>query len=148
MPLKTPNKGPLYFKNPGDGYFYTRISNPTIDILRRKIALLEGAEEGLAFGSGMAAIHAICTALTYQGSNIVAPYTIYGGTYRLFQEFMTRFGVEARLIDFMDYNLLEQSIDDKTSMVYLENPGQPNHNQFTTCKRYQTFANKGISRWL
>ena len=123
--FKDSNQGADLFINPMDGYFYTRISNPTIDLLRNKIALLEGMEEGLAFGSGMAAIHAVIMSLTKSGDNVVISDSVYGGTYKFFTEFMKKYNVEARWVNCSNLDEIKTHIDSSTRCIYLETPANP-----------------------
>ncbi|MEW5821881.1 MAG: PLP-dependent aspartate aminotransferase family protein [Cyanobacteriota bacterium] len=123
--FKTAQQGADLFENPMSGYFYTRISNPTIDLLRKKIAILEGAEEGLAFASGMAAIHAVIIALVKYGENIVISDTVYGGTYKLLTEVISKLGIEVRWVNFLDLDEIKQNIDLNTKFLFVETPANP-----------------------
>lgn len=123
--FKNADQGAELFENPMNGYFYTRISNPTIDILRRKIAMLEEAEEGLAFASGMAAIHAIIVALAKAGDNFVVSDTVYGGTYKLLTEILNHLGIEVRWVNFLNHAEIEKQIDSKTRFLFVESPANP-----------------------
>src|SRR5699024_5072431 len=84
------------------GNIYTRIMNPTTDVLEQRVAQLEGSIAALAFASGMAAITACVQNLAEAGDNIVATSQVYGGTYTLFRHTLRAQGVEARLVDGRD----------------------------------------------
>ena len=107
------------------GNIYTRIQNPTTDVLEQRVAQLEGGIAGLAFASGMAAITAAVLTLAKAGDNIVATSQIYGGTYTLFRHTLRDFGIEARLVDARDPDAFARAIDDKTRLVYCESVGNP-----------------------
>lgn len=123
--FKNADQGAALFEDPLKGYFYTRISNPTNDIIRRKIAMLEGTDEGLAFGSGMAAIHAVIVAFTKSGDNVVVSDTVYGGTLKLLEEVLSRYNIETRWVNCLDLNEVENNIDKNTSFIFLETPANP-----------------------
>jgi methionine-gamma-lyase len=123
--FKNSKQGAELFQKPSEGYFYTRISNPTIDILRTKIAMLEETEEAMAFASGMAAIHAVIVALAKAGDNIVVSNKIYGGTYKLLTEFIPGFNIEVRWVDCLNKEEIKSKIDQKTKLLFLETPDNP-----------------------
>jgi methionine-gamma-lyase len=142
--FKSSEQGAALFKNPSDGYFYTRVSNPTIDLLRKKIALLEDSEEALAFGSGMAAIHAIVTALAGSGDNLLVANTVYGGTYKLLTEFINRFNIEVRWVDCHNFDEVESKIDSKTKFLFIETPDNPTTTIYDLSKLSEITSKKSI----
>lgn len=107
------------------GNIYTRIMNPTTDVLEQRVAQLEGGLAGLAFASGMAAITACVQTLAEAGDNIVATAQVYGGTYTLFRHTLRAQGIEARLVDAGDPAAFAKAIDEHTRMVYCESVGNP-----------------------
>lgn len=107
------------------GNIYTRLMNPTNDVLEQRVAQLEGGVAGLAFASGMAAITAAIQNLTEAGDNIVATSQVYGGTYTFFRHTLRAQGVDARLVDGRDPAAFAAAIDGKTKLVYCESVGNP-----------------------
>ncbi|HKM27926.1 MAG TPA: bifunctional O-acetylhomoserine aminocarboxypropyltransferase/cysteine synthase [Thiopseudomonas sp.] len=107
------------------GNIYTRITNPTNDILEQRVAALEGGVAALAMASGMAAITAAIQTLAEVGDNIVSVASLYGGTYNLFAHTLPRQGIEVRFAPYNDLAALEALIDDKTKAVFCESIGNP-----------------------
>ncbi len=107
------------------GNIYTRIMNPTTDVLEQRVAQLEGGLAGLAFASGMAAITATITTLAKAGENIIATAQVYGGTYTLFKHALADLGIEARLVDARDPDAFAKAVDAKTRLIYCESVGNP-----------------------
>ena len=107
------------------GNIYTRIMNPTNDVLEQRMAAVEGGIAALAVASGMAAITYAIQALVQVGDNIVSTSQLYGGTYNLFAHSLPRQGVEVRMAAFDDFAGLEALIDDKTRAVFCESIGNP-----------------------
>lgn len=107
------------------GNIYTRIMNPTTDVLEQRVAQLEGGVAALAFASGMAAITACVQNLAEAGDNIVATSQVYGGTYTFFRHTLRAQGVEARLVDGRDPAAIAAAIDENTRLVYCESVGNP-----------------------
>ncbi len=111
------------------GNIYTRIMNPTTDVLEKRIAALEGGVGGLATSSGMAAIlYAILNVAT-PGDEIITLSTIYGGTYTLFNNrLQSQFGIKVHFIEPEDLAGLEAAINDKTKAIFFESIGNPDIN--------------------
>ncbi|ABE54112.1 O-acetylhomoserine/O-acetylserine sulfhydrylase [Shewanella denitrificans OS217] len=107
------------------GNIYTRIMNPTTDVLEQRLAAIEGGIGALAVASGMAAITYAIAALTQVGDNIVSTSQLYGGTYNLFAHTLPRQGVEVRMAAFDAFDELEALIDDKTKALFCESIGNP-----------------------
>lgn len=107
------------------GNIYTRITNPTNEILEKRVAALEGGVAALAMASGMAAITAAIQTLAEVGDNIVSVASLYGGTYNLFAHTLPRQGLEVRFAPYNDLAALEALIDDKTKAVFCESIGNP-----------------------
>jgi len=107
------------------GNIYTRIMNPTADVLEKRVAELEGGIAGLALSSGMAAINYSILTLAELGNNIVSAPLLYGGTYTLFAHMLPRQGIEVRFAKNDQPASFEALIDNKTSAVYCETIGNP-----------------------
>jgi O-acetylhomoserine (thiol)-lyase len=107
------------------GNIYTRIMNPTTDVLEQRLAAIEGGIGALAVASGMAAITYAIQALTQVGDNIVSTSQLYGGTYNLFAHTLPRQGVAVRMAAFDDFVGLEALIDDNTKALFCESIGNP-----------------------
>jgi len=107
------------------GNIYTRIMNPTQDVLEQRLAAMEGGIAALATASGMAAITYALQCITRVGDNIVSTSELYGGTYNLFAHGLPGQGVEVRMASGADIAALEALIDDKTKAVFCESIGNP-----------------------
>jgi O-acetylhomoserine (thiol)-lyase len=107
------------------GNIYTRIMNPTTDVLEKRVAELEGGVGGLAVSAGSAAINYAILTLAQAGNNIVSVPMLYGGTYTLFAHQMPRQGIDVRFAKDDSPAELEKLIDDKTSAVFAESIGNP-----------------------
>ncbi|WP_145539519.1 methionine gamma-lyase [Yersinia kristensenii] len=118
--------GGACFAGTEKGYFYSRISNPTLDLLERRIAILEEGEAAVAFSSGMGAITACCWTFLKPGDEIIVDQTIYGCTYAYFHHGLARFGVKITHVDLTDSRKLAAAISEQTRLVYCETPANPN----------------------
>jgi O-acetylhomoserine (thiol)-lyase len=107
------------------GNIYTRIMNPTTDVLEKRLAAMEGGIAALCVASGMAAITYAIQCITETGDNIVSTSQLYGGTYNLFAHSFPRQGVEARMVSHDDFEGFENAIDEKTKAVFCESIGNP-----------------------
>ena len=107
------------------GNIYTRIMNPTNDVLEKRVAELEGGIAGLAVASGMSAISYAIQTITEAGDNIISASTLYGGTYNLFAHTMPQQGIEVRFADSRDPASFAGLIDNKTKAIYCESIGNP-----------------------
>ncbi len=107
------------------GNIYTRIMNPTNDVLEKRMAALEGGIAGLAVSAGSAAIHYAVLTLAQAGDNIVSTPQLYGGTYTLFAHMFPNMGIEVRFAKDDKPGSLAELIDDKTKAVYCESIGNP-----------------------
>lgn len=107
------------------GNIYTRIMNPTTDVLEQRIALLEGGVGALAVASGQAAETLALLTLAEQGDNIVSATSLYGGTYNLFRYTLPKYGINVKFESSDDPERLIAQIDEKTKTVYLEAIGNP-----------------------
>ena len=123
------------------GNIYTRIMNPTQDVLEQRVAALEGGIAGLALASGAAAITYAIMTIAEAGDNIISSSTLYGGTYNLFAHTLPQYGINVRFADYRDPDSFEKLIDDKTKAVYVESIGNPLGN-ITDIEKFATIAHK------
>lgn len=107
------------------GNIYTRLMNPTTDVLEKRVALLEGGVAGLALASGQSAEMVALLTICQAGENIVSSSTLYGGSYTLFRYTFARMGIEVRFVDSSDPVNFKHAIDDKTRALYGETIGNP-----------------------
>ncbi|MCO6475707.1 MAG: cystathionine gamma-synthase family protein [Phaeodactylibacter sp.] len=108
-----------------EGHIYSRNTNPTVQALEEKIRILEGAEDAIAFSTGMAAISNTLFALLKPGDRVVSIKDSYGGTSKLFLEHLPKFNIEAALCETEDHEQLEREIEKGCRLVYLESPTNP-----------------------
>jgi O-acetylhomoserine (thiol)-lyase len=107
------------------GNIYTRIMNPTSDVLEKRVAEMEGGVGALALASGQAAITYAILTIAEAGDNIVSASTLYGGTYNLFAHTLPQYGIEVRFADYRDPDAFEKLVDAKTKAVFCEAIGNP-----------------------
>jgi O-acetylhomoserine (thiol)-lyase len=107
------------------GNIYTRIMNPTTDVLEKRVAALEGGAAALAVSSGQAAETLLATTLAAAGDEIVSTTSLYGGTYNLFHYTLPRLGITVKFVDADDFDGLRKAINAKTRAVYTETLGNP-----------------------
>ena len=107
------------------GYVYSRTGNPTREVLEKRLAALENGRYALAFSSGMAAETSIILSLLGKGDHIIAFDDLYGGTKRLFNKVMERFGIEVSYVDLRFTEALEEAFQDNTRLVWVETPTNP-----------------------
>ena len=107
------------------GNIYTRIMNPTSDVLEKRVAALEGGVGALALASGMAAVTNAVLTLAQAGDNIIAVSTLYGGTYNLFAHTLPRLGIQVRFAAPNDIEGMAAQIDARTKAVFCESIGNP-----------------------
>ena len=107
------------------GNIYTRIMNPTTDVLEKRMAALEGGIGALALSSGMTAITYAVMTIAEAGDNIVSVGTLYGGTYNLFAHTLPQFGIQVRFADYRNPNTFKPLIDAKTKAIFCESIGNP-----------------------
>ncbi len=107
------------------GNIYTRIMNPTSDVLERRVAAMEGGVGGLALASGMAAVTNAIFTIAQAGDNIVTTSTLYGGTYNLFAHTLPRLGIQVRFAAPNEIAAMEAHIDSQTKAVFCESIGNP-----------------------
>lgn len=109
------------------GYIYSRLTNPTVEVLEKRVALLEGAPElgGLALASGTSAIFYTVINLAQSGDNIVSARNLYGGTYTQFNDILPALGIRVKFVDSNDPDNFARAIDDKTRALFCESVSNP-----------------------
>ena len=122
----TAEAGGEIFAGERQGHFYSRISNPTCDLLENRMAALEGAEAGLALSSGMGAITSTLWTLLNPGDEIIIDKTLYGCTFTYLHHGLEKWGVTVTHIDLTEPETLRAAIGEKTRVVYFETPANPN----------------------
>ncbi|MFC4216926.1 methionine gamma-lyase [Pseudophaeobacter arcticus] len=124
--FETAESGGEMFAGDRPGHIYSRISNPTLDLLEQRIATLEGAEAGLALSSGMGAITSTLWTLLSPGDEILVDKTLYGCTFAFMRHGLQKFGITVSHVDMTDLAQLQAAISAKTRVVYFETPANPN----------------------
>ncbi|NOD66220.1 methionine gamma-lyase [Ruegeria sp. HKCCD7303] len=124
--FETAEAGGEMFAGEREGHIYSRISNPTCDLLEQRIAVLEGAEAGLALSSGMGAITAVLWTLLSPGDEVIVDKTLYGCTFAFMRHGLAKWGVTITHVDMTDPENLKAAVSDKTRVVYFETPANPN----------------------
>jgi len=122
----TVEQGAAIFAGEAPGHIYSRISNPTLDLLEQRVAALEGAEAGLALASGMGAICSVLWTFLAPGDEIITDTTLYGCTFAFMRHGLSRFGVTITHVDLTDPAALRAAMRPQVRMVYFETPANPN----------------------
>ena len=107
------------------GNIYSRLMNPTNDVLEKRLAALDGGAAGLAFASGQAAITAAILTITHSGQNFISSTSLYGGTWTLFTQTFKKLAIEVRFYDPNHPEQIDKLVDKNTRLVYLESLGNP-----------------------
>lgn len=123
--FETAEQGEARFAGTDEGYIYSRLGNPTVKLLEERIALLEGGEAGLSFGSGMAAVSAVLFALTKSGDHILCSQGLYGCTFGLLQMMNEKYNIEHDFSDMDDEEEILSKITPQTKLIYIETPINP-----------------------
>ncbi|GHA95151.1 methionine gamma-lyase [Algimonas arctica] len=118
--------GGAIFAGEAPGHVYSRISNPTLDLLEQRMASLEGTEAGVATGSGIGAITSALWTLVEPGDEVIVDLTLYGCTFSFLHHGLERFGVTVTHCDLTRPELLSAAMSDRTKVVYFETPANPN----------------------
>lgn len=126
------------------GFDYSRITNPTCEVLENRIAALEGGTGALAVASGSAATAYAILNITHTGDEIVAAKTLYGGSFNLFQNTLPKHGVKTRLVDPVDPENFRRAINEKTKAIFIETIGNPDINIIDFEKVARIAAEHGI----
>ena len=114
------------FAGAADGYIYGRVGNPTVTVLEKRMASLEGGEAAMATSSGMGALTAVLWTLLKAGDEIVADKTLYGCTFALLHHQLERFGIKTRFVDLTNPANLSNVLTSRCRMVIAETPSNPN----------------------
>ncbi|MFF2289270.1 methionine gamma-lyase [Peribacillus butanolivorans] len=123
--FETAEQGERRFAGIEDGYIYSRLGNPTVQVLEDKIAALEGGEAGLAFSSGMAAVSAVLFALTKTDDHILCSQGLYGCTFGLLQLMKSKYRINHDFCDMDTEEQLRKMIRPETACIYVETPINP-----------------------
>lgn len=107
------------------GNIYTRLMNPTNDVLEKRLAALDGGAAGLVFASGQAAITAALLTIVHSGQNFISSKSLYGGTWTLFTQTFKKLGIEVRFFDMDKPEQIAKLADENTRAVYIETVGNP-----------------------
>jgi len=107
------------------GNIYSRLMNPTNDVLEKRLAALDGGAAALAFASGQAAITASLLTIAHAGQNFISANSLYGGTWTLFTQTFPKLGIEVRFFDPKRPEEISKLVDKNTRAVYIETPGNP-----------------------
>jgi methionine-gamma-lyase len=113
------------FAGVAEGFIYTRMGNPTIARLEQAVATLEGGAQGLATGSGMAALCTVIFALMKAGDHVVGTSSVYGPSRVVMERDFSRFGVDATFVDTSDPDAVRAALRPSTSLVFVETPANP-----------------------
>ncbi|MDG3040528.1 methionine gamma-lyase [Roseicyclus marinus] len=124
--FETAEAGGEIFAGERPGHIYSRISNPTLDLLEARVADLEGAEAGIALASGMGAITAVLWTLLSPGDEVIVDKTLYGCTFAFMHHGLRKFGITITHVDLTDPLNLTAAMSDRTRVVYFETPANPN----------------------
>lgn len=114
------------FSGEESGYFYTRIGNPTLALLEKRLASLELGVAAVVFGSGMGAVTATLWSMLEPGDEVLADLTLYGCTFAFMHQGLKRFGVKVRHVDMTKPEVLSAALTENTKLLYLETPANPN----------------------
>ena len=123
------------------GNIYSRLMNPTNDVLEKRLAALDGGAAGLAFASGQAAETAAILTITHAGQNFISATSLYGGTWTLFTQTLKKLGIEVRFFDPKHPEQIDKLVDANTRLVYLETIGNPK-NDVVDFRRITDIAHK------
>jgi len=139
--FKSAEHGADLFAGKGKGYIYTRISNPTIQVLEDKLASLENGFGGIALSSGMAAVTTAYTAILNQGDHMISTGAVYGPSRGVMESIFKDFGIESTYVDTSNMENIRKAIKPNTKMLYLETPANPTI-QLTDIKRASEIAHE------
>lgn len=123
------------------GNIYTRLMNPTQDVLEQRVAALEGGAAAVAIASGTSAIFYAIINIAKAGDEIVATSNLYGGTFTMFNNILPDLGIKVHIVENGDYDGLKAAINEKTRAVYTETIGNPSLN-FVDIKKYADIAHE------
>lgn len=124
--FETAEQGGAMFAGEQAGHFYTRVSNPTLDLLERRMADLEGGAAAVATASGMGAITSTLWTFLESGDELITDMTLYGCTFSYLRHGLSKFGITVKHVDMTDPDIVAAAITDKTRLIYFETPANPN----------------------
>jgi O-acetylhomoserine (thiol)-lyase len=107
------------------GNIYTRLMNPTTDVLEQRAAALDGGVASVALASGTAAIHYAVINIAREGDEIVSADNLYGGTYTMFNDILPNYGIKTKFVRYNDISAYEKAITEKTKLIFIETIGNP-----------------------
>ena len=136
----SPEHGADLFAGRQKGHIYTRIGNPTVEAYERVVADLEGAEQAIAFSSGMAAIFGTLMSRVQAGDHILSGDTLYGPTINVIGSLMARYGIESTFVDTSDLSAIQKNLKPNTRVLFVETPANP------TCRITDVRAASGLAR--
>jgi O-succinylhomoserine sulfhydrylase len=113
------------FAGSGDGYVYSRYTNPTVSMMQDRLAALEGGEACVATASGMSAILATCMVLLKAGDHIVASNALFGATVQMFATLLPRFGIQTTFVPLTHLDAWKQAVRPNTRLLFVESPSNP-----------------------
>ena len=113
------------FAKQGEGYVYSRFSNPTVDVLNQRVAALEGAEFALSTATGMAAVVSLCMGFLQAGGRVVCSAHVFGATVQLLTNFIRKFDVEVAFVTSADLDAWRQALSRPADLVLIETPSNP-----------------------
>jgi len=139
--FKSAQHGANCFAGKEKGFIYTRIGNPTIEALEKKIAILENGYGGIALSSGMAAVTTVYMTLLSSGAHILSTSAVYGPSRGVLESHFNKFGIESTFVDTSVVENVEKNIKSNTKIVYIETPANPTV-QITDIKAVSEIAHK------
>jgi O-acetylhomoserine (thiol)-lyase len=113
------------FRGRAVGQVYTRIGNPTTEALEKRLAVLEGGGAALATASGMAAITTAVMTIVRSGDEILSSASLFGGTFSLFRDTLSHYGIDTRFVDPLDLKAVKDGINERTRLLFVETIGNP-----------------------
>ena len=123
--FESTRQGAALFKGEEEGYIYSRMSNPTVEAMENSVAALEGGYKALGCASGMAAIHTAFATLLNGGDHVVCSKSVYGPTSTLLSTVLSKFLIDTTFVNPSDLKNIEEAMTDRTTVVYIETPGNP-----------------------
>lgn len=124
--FESAQQGRERFAGEAEGHVYSRISNPTLELLERRIAVLEGADAGLALSSGLGAITSAMWTILSPGDEVIVDKTLYGCTFSFLHHGLAKFGITVTHVDLTESANLAEAMSEATKLVYFETPANPN----------------------
>lgn len=123
--FESAEEGARCFLGESDGYIYTRLGNPTINVLEKMVAEFEGGFGGIGTSSGMGAINTVYMALLSKGDHMISSDAVYGPSRVIMEDHYSRYGVESTYVNTSDINKVKEAVKPNTKVLYLETPANP-----------------------